>query len=380
MKKILMLATVPSMIGQFNTENMRILQKIGYEVEIGCNFDDRSVWSQTRVRDFVSQMQKMKITMHQIDFPRSPVNVRGVLRAGRQLNRLLREQAYVGLHCHTPVAAALARVFAHRWKVKTVYTAHGFHFYKGAPWHNWLLFYPIERLLSRWTDVLITINREDFERAGKSFHAKRVVYMQGVGVCTERFATKPDAEHLAALRAELGIRDGVAAVLSVGELSARKNHEQVIRALAHIRPLRAHYYVVGQGDQTHLEKVIREEHMESQVTLLGFRTDIADLLHAVDLFVLPSLQEGLPVALMEALAAGVPCLASRIRGNVDLQPYGVRYFDLKDQKSLERQLSAMTSQILQGAVDFNENVQDVADLDTSVIGEKMSVLYQETFG
>lgn len=380
MNKILMLATVPSMIGQFNTENMRILQKLGYEVEVACNFDDRSVWSQMRVEDFVSQMQKMKIAMHQIDFPRSPVNVRGVLRAGRQLNRLLREQAYVGLHCHTPVAAALARVFAHRWKVKTVYTAHGFHFYKGAPWHNWLLFYPIERLLSRWTDVLITINREDFERAGKFFHAKRVVYMQGVGVCTERFAAKTPAEHLAALRAELGIRDGVAAILSVGELSARKNHEQVIRALSSMKSLPVHYYIVGQGQQDALKQVIREEQMDSRVTLLGFRTDIADLLHAADLFVLPSLQEGLPVALMEALAAGVPCLASRIRGNVDLQAYGVQYFDLKDQKSLERKLSEMTGQILQGAVDFKENVRDVADLDTSVIAEKMRVLYQETFG
>lgn len=380
MSKVLMVATVPSMIGQFNIENMRILQELGYDVEVACNFRDRSVWSEERTDAFASQMRSMGISMHQIDFPRNPTNVRRVIRAGKQLDRLLKNKKYIGLHCHTPVAAALARMAAHRYRVKSVYTAHGFHFYRGAAWKNWVLFYPVEKMLSRWTDALITINLEDYERAKNFFHAKLTVYMQGVGICTERFSQKPDAEQLEKLRTELGIRNGETAVLSVGELSVRKNHEQVIRALAHIRPLRAHYYVVGQGDQTYLEKVIREEHMESQVTLLGFRTDIAELLHAADLFVLPSLQEGLPVALMEALASGIPCLASKIRGNVDLQAYGVKYFDLQDQKGLERQLSEMIEQIAQGSMDHMPVERDVSELDTAVISAKMKRLYQQTFG
>ena len=384
MKKILMVATVPGMIGQFNMDNLRLLQELGYKVEVACNFEDRSVWTSERVHSFVQVMKGMQISMHQIDFPRNPSDMKHLLHAWRQMDRLIAKNGYTGIHCHTPVAAALTRIIAHRYKVRVVYTAHGFHFYQGASWKNWLIYYPIEWILSRWTDTLITINQEDYELAKKRFHAKRTVYVQGVGIDVARFSCHMESEAACLLRESLGIHKGDIAILSVGELSTRKNHAQVIRALAHLNIPDVNYYIVGQGSQEALLDVARECNMLQRVRLLGFRTDIPELLHAMDLFVLPSLQEGLPVALMEALASGIPCLASRIRGNVDLEQYGVQYFEVDDQKQLEDQLSSMVSKLKRGVLDIDAagnkaRCADIMDLDRSVIGQKMRAVYEETF-
>ena len=351
---------------------------------LACNFEDRSVWTSERVHSFVQVMKGMQVSMHQIDFPRNPSDMKHLLHAWRQMDRLIAKNGYTGIHCHTPVAAALTRIIAHRYKVRVVYTAHGFHFYQGASWKNWLIYYPIEWILSRWTDTLITINQEDYELAKKRFHAKRTVYVQGVGIDVARFSRHMESEAACLLRESLGIYKGDIAILSVGELSTRKNHAQVIRALAHLNIPDVNYYIVGQGPQEALLDVARECNMLQRVRLLGFRTDIPELLHAMDLFVLPSLQEGLPVALMEALASGIPCLASRIRGNVDLEQYGVQYFGLDDQKQLEDQLSDMVSKLKRGVLDIDAagnkaRCADIMDLDRSVIGQKMRAVYEETF-
>lgn len=382
MKKILMVATVPAMIGQFNIDNLRLLQELGYKVEIACNFEDRSVWTSERVHSFVQMMQSMQISMHQIDFPRNPSDVKHLLCAWRQMDQLAAKNGYVGMHCHTPVAAALTRIIAHKHKVRVVYTAHGFHFYRGASWKNWLIYYPVERMLSRWTDTLITINQEDYELAKKRFHAKRTAYIQGVGIDVARFSHHMESETVCSLRESLGIHKGDVAILSVGELSIRKNHAQIVRALAHLNMPDVYYYIVGQGSQEELLSVVKECHMEQKVRLLGFRTDIPELLHVMDLFVLPSLQEGLPVALMEAIASGIPCLASRIRGNVDLKQYGVQYFELDDQEQLEWKLSVMLHNCskIRHIVGDNSCHADIFDLDSSVIVEKMKNIYEETFG
>ena len=199
-----------------------------------------------------------------------------------------------------------------------------------------------------------------------------------------RFSHHMESETECSLRESLGIHKGDIAILSVGELSTRKNHAQVIRALAHLNMPDVYYYIVGQGSQEELLNAAREYHVEQRVRLLGFRTDIPELLHVMDLFVLPSLQEGLPVALMEAIASGIPCLASRIRGNVDLKQYGVQYFELDDQKQLEDQLSDMISKLKRGvhgidAAGSRKQCADIMDLDRSVIGQKMRAVYEETF-
>ena len=199
--------------------------------------------------------------------------------------------------------------------MKIIYPAHGFHFYKGAPKKNWLIFYPIEKVCSNFTDVLITINKEDYAFAKKHMNAKQVEYIPGVGIDTEKFAI-PNF-NVAEKRMELGLEDKAIMILSVGELNQNKNHEVVIKAISKLENYNIHYFIAGKGDkEQYLQKLAKD--LGVNLYLLGYRTDIIELLNAADIFVFPSFREGLSVALMEAMAAGLPCVVSRIRGNIDL--------------------------------------------------------------
>lgn len=330
-KKMLMLAAVQATIGAFNMNNMKLLQEMGVEVHVAANFTDESVWTKERTAQFESDLKEMGITSHQIDFSRSALNLGGHRAAYRQLLELLQREHFDFIHTHTPIASALGRLVAKKVKwqdagdstprrTKVIYTAHGFHFYDGAPKANWLLYYPVEKSLAKYTDVLITINREDFARANQKFPAKRIVYVPGVGVDTKKFAPVPESERdelCAGLRAELNIPEGNRIVLSVGELNENKNHAAVVNALAGMENVT--YLVAGKGPLAgELENLAKQQ--GTDLRLLGFRTDVDRLYKAADLYVLPSFREGLNVSLMEAAACGAKCIASNIRGNRDILP------------------------------------------------------------
>ena len=250
---------------------------------------------------------------------RSPTDP-GNLKAIRQLRELVQRENYDQVHCHTPKAAACTRAACRGLRktgLKVFYTAHGFHFYTGAPLKNWLIYYPVEWLCAHWTDTLITINREDYARARRHLHAGRVAYVPGVGIDVERFAgAKVDR---AAKRRELGVPEDAVLLLSVGELNENKNHAVVLHALARLNDERIHYRIAGCGALANeLEKLAAELGLSDRVRLLGQRSDMEELYKSADVFVFPSMREGLPVALMEAMAAGLPVVGSRIRGCEDL--------------------------------------------------------------
>lgn len=261
---------------------------------------------------------------YDIPFERSPLKFDNI-RAYRALKKLLSEEHYDIIHCHTPMGGVLARLAARKYRkrgTKVIYTAHGFHFYKGAPLKNWLLYYPVEWLCAHWTDTLIAINQEDYALAKKCMHAKNVVFVPGVGVDFTRFDEVK--VNRAAMRRELGVPKDAVLLLSVGELIQRKNHEVVIRAVADLDRNDIYYFVAGQGElEGQLAFVIRTLDLVDRVKLLGYRKDIPELLKIADIFVFPSLHEGLPVALMEALACNMPVVCSNIRGNKDLVKDGV---------------------------------------------------------
>ena len=317
MKKVLMVACVPSMIGQFNMANIELLQKLGCQVGVACDFKDRTVWNKEKVCKFLNQLKEKGISFYQIDFTRSVWKVSRHFRAYRQLKNLIQKESYEMIHCHTPVAAAIARTAAHQTGKKVIYTAHGFHFFQGAPLKNWMLYYPVEKFLSRWTDCLITINKEDYKRAKKKFFAKRTEYVPGVGVDLRKIAeTKIDKKKK---REELGISEDTFFILSVGELSKRKNHKLILQALCNLKDKNICYVICGQGSlENKLKEFVLNYGLEKKVQFLGYRSDVLELYKSADLFVFPSFQEGLPVALMEAMASGIPCIASDIRGNRDL--------------------------------------------------------------
>ena len=254
--------------------------------------------------------------VHPISCTRSPFHP-GSLKAIQEIRTIVAENHYDVVHCHTPIAAMCTRLACRPLRkkgVKVIYTAHGFHFYKGAPLKNWLLYYPMEKLCSYFTDLLITINREDYVLAQKKLKAKRVEYVPGVGIDVDKF--RDVIVDRAMKRREIGIPEDAVLLLSVGELNHNKNHEMVIRAIAEME---VYYVIAGRGNlQKYLQELIDDLGITHRVKLLGFRTDIAELCKTADMLVFPSIREGLPVSLMEAMACGMPIACTRIRGNVDL--------------------------------------------------------------
>lgn len=306
---ILYITTVGSTMGFF-TSIVKKLQAAGHSVDIACN---------TTVAPLPAVFDELNCEVYPLACRRSPFAL-GNLKAIRQIRQLVTRKHYDVVHCHTPIAAFCTRIAcigARKRGTKVFYTAHGFHFYRGAPVKNWLLYYPAEWFCARFTDVLITINREDFGLAQRRMKAGQVVHVPGVGVDTCQFAAA--RRERTEKRAELKLSAEDVLVLSVGELNKEKDYATALRAIARIRNPHIVYAIAGAGPELaklrHLAGMLG---VEDRVWFLGVRTDVARLCGAADIFLHPSRREGLPLAVMEAMASGLPCVASRIRGNVDL--------------------------------------------------------------
>lgn len=314
MKKVLIITTVSGFVPQFEMNNVKILQSIGYEVHYGTNYN-MPVYGNDNLR-----LNNTGIIRHQIDFVRSPYSIIENIKAYKQLKKLMKIERFDLVHCHTPMGGVLGRLAARATNIPSVvYTAHGFHFFKGAPIINWLLYYPIERYLSRYTDLLITINKEDYNIAKKfKFrHKGKAVYIKGVGINTE-IGYNDKVDRLKINR-EYGIQSDSFVITSVGELSKRKNHRVVLEAIAQLGNKDIKYVICGTGNlEDELKRLACHLHIEEQVIFAGYVKDIYNILCTSDCFIFPSLQEGLSVALLEAMSVGLPVICSKIRGNVDL--------------------------------------------------------------
>jgi glycosyltransferase involved in cell wall biosynthesis len=265
------------------------------------------------------------VVCHDIPFARSFASPAHV-RAYRALRALLARERYALIHVHTPAAAWLTRLAARLARQGPVlYTAHGFHFYKGAPWPYWLFYYPAERIAARWTDGLIVMNSEDLARAHRMgfLEGENLFFVHGVGVDIDRFRLSDEATP--SLRRELGLGDDEAMVVCVAEFTSTKNHAFLLetwKKLVREDP-RAHLLLVGDGRLREvLSKKVASEGVP-RVHFLGYRRDVPQLLRAADIVVLPSRREGLPRAVMEAMAAGKPVVATNVRGSRDLVEDGV---------------------------------------------------------
>lgn len=317
MKRVLMLASVASMIDQFNMPNIALLQKLGYQVDVACNFIEGNTCSDARIAELKQKLQDMHVHCYQIDFARNIKHMGQNMRALRQVEGLMKQNGYAFCHCHSPIGGVVARIAGHRTRTKVIYTAHGFHFYQGAPVMNWLVYYPVEKVLSRWTDVLITINHEDYKLAKKKFKMKKLTYVPGIGIDTQResLSQKEKEEK----RKELGIPQDAFLITNAAEFTPNKNQKTVIEAIEQLHNPNIYFVMCGIGEKkAELEQYVKEHGLEEHIRFVGFRNDLHEILQASDCFVLSSFREGLSVALMEAMAEGLPVVCSRIRGNVDL--------------------------------------------------------------
>ena len=319
-KKILFVATVvKTHIMEFHIPYLRMLQEMGWETAVAARND---------YEDPADCVIPHCDAYYDIPFERLPWKKENIT-ACRMLEEIIRQGEYDVVHCHTPVGAMIARLAARKARkqgTKVVYTAHGFHFFKGAPLVNWLMYFPAEWLLAHLTDVLVTINREDYAFAKKHIHAKRIEYVPGVGIDTGRF--NGSREHREEKLRELGLAQEDFLILTVAEMTKNKNHSTVLKALALLKdtPEAAymHYLICGRGQQWQaLEAEAAQLGIADRVHFLGYRHDVPDLCAGSDLFAFMSFREGLPVALMEAMSCGLPTVCSRIRGNTDLIEDGV---------------------------------------------------------
>lgn len=314
MKKILLVATVQSHIAQFHKPLINWLHEQGYVVDVAA-------------RNNLAEKKNLHLdepdNIHNIPFSRSPFSPKN-LKAYKKLKKLILEGEYDLVHCNTPVGGILTRMAANKLrkkeKITVLYEAHGFHFFHGGSKKNWLIWYPIEKHFSKKTDVLVTINKMDYELAKKKFKAKRVERIPGVGLNLSQFMSVGEASNI---KEELGLNDNHHIVLSVGELNKNKNHQVIIKAIAHLQDENIHYVIAGNGPlKEELETLAKKLGVEGQVHFLGYRRDIPQLFKSADLLAFPSMREGLGMASIEAMSAGLPLVTSDRHGINDYSENG----------------------------------------------------------
>lgn len=302
MKKVLFVATVAGHITSFHIPYLKWFKDKGFCVDVVSSGE----------RDIPNSDNYFKLP-----FARNPLS-KANISVYKKLKEIINEGNYSIIHCHTPVAGILTRLASRKVRkkgTKVIYTAHGFHFFKGAPKINWLIYHPIEWLFSFFTDVLITINKEDYRFAKKHLHAKKIEYVPGVGVNKQKFCGESEKSK----QEMFGVSDEKIVLFSVGELNKNKNHETILRAIKRLDNKDIHYYIAGKGKYSkYLTDLGNELGIAKNFHLMGIRYDINDLLSNADIFCFPSFREGLPVSVMEAMSAGLVCVVSKIRGNVDL--------------------------------------------------------------
>lgn len=376
--KALIVASVASMIGQFNMQNVQLLLDNGYKVDVACNCKEGNPISDERVKGLIDALTEKSVRVMHVPIPRKISDIKGITKSLLMVARLCENNKYNIVHCHSPIGSAVARLAASKSRQKkgtrVIYTAHGFHFYQGAPKKNWAIFYPIEKELSKITDVLITVNKEDYEFAKKHMCAKNIEYIPGVGIDPKRFDLEDFDKNLK--RKELGIRGSDVMILSVGELNVNKNHEIILKAVAKLKNPNIHYFIAGKGEKSaFLKKLAKERNVK--LHLLGYRTDIIELLNTADIYAFPSFREGLSLALMEAMSSGLPCVVSKIRGNVDLIDEGKGGFLCNPSDSAEV-AAAINRLVKRKSFDYDfgtYNKNKIQSFDISKVLEKTKEIY-----
>lgn len=305
--KILYITAVSGTMDFFVNTIKKLIEE-GHAVDVACS---------TKRGPLNPIFIKMGCRHYEIDCARN-ISLRSSVLTVKQIRQIVAIGKYDIVHCHTPIAAACTRFACkgvRRNGLKVVYTAHGFHFYKGAPIKNWLMFYPVEKICSYWTDTLVTITTEDYRFAQKHMKAKRIEYIPGVGIDVDELQNGDYNKQ--ETRESLEISDDDVFILSVGDLNENKNHKVVIEALGRLKRTGVVYAIAGTGTTGDmLLNLAKENNVKLQ--LLGYRNDVPALMDAADIYIHPSIREGLSVSIQEAMAIGKPVICGRIRGSVDL--------------------------------------------------------------
>lgn len=318
MRKVLFTATVDSHILHFHIPFLKYFKENGYEVHVATNTDDEIPYCDKK---------------HKICFERSPIKINN-LKAIKELKKVVNEEKFDIIHTHTPMGSVVTRLASKKARkngTRVIYTAHGFHFYKGASVKSWLIFYPVEKYLAKYTDTLITINKEDYELAKSKFskRCKDINYVPGVGIDENKFNIKMSKEERIKFRKSLGLEEKDFVITCIARLDKNKNQGLLIEALNNLKDKYKdmHLLLVGPDEINGLyQEMTDAKNLNNNVHFTGYRSDIAQILSISDMYVSASFREGLPVNIMEAMYFSLPIVASNCRGNTDLVENNVNGF------------------------------------------------------
>lgn len=336
MKKVLFVAHVDSHIRHFHIPYLKFFKEKGYEVHVATSNDENEQFP------FCDKK-------HIVNFERSPFKLNNI-KAIKQMKELLNEESYDIVHCHTPMGGVVTRLACKKARnngTKILYTAHGFHFYKGAPLLNWLVYYPVEKYLSKYTDILITINHEDYKLASTKLKANKVEFVHGVGVDDKKFSNgclPNDVKNK--LELELNIRESDFKIVYVAELIKRKNQLMLIDAMRDIvkKNNNIKVYFVGSGAlRDYYNEKVKIFGLNNNIFFTGYRRDVCNLLKTMDLCVATSLQEGLPINIVEAELSGLPVLAKNSRGHNEVIKNGENGFLFNNKDELIEKIITLSS-------------------------------------
>ena len=334
MKKVLFVASVAGHIKNFHTPYLKLFKDKGYTTYVAAN------WT-------LKENEKIDFCDNFIQLPieRKPFSLKNI-KAIFKLKKLLKVEKFDIIHCHTPMGSVVARLAAKEARkngTRVIYTAHGYHFYKGAPFINWLLYYPVEKWLAKYTDTQITITQEDFDLAKKKFKIKDLNLVHGVGLDEEKFNILISNEEKENLKQELKIDDKSVVCTYVAELNKNKNQQLLIKAIKRLKDDNNNVtlLLVGKGKyEQKLLKLIKKLNLEENVKLLGYRSDIVKILSITDIYLASSLREGLPVNVMEAMYMGLPIIAVDNRGHRELVQHNENGFIVEQNSAMENNMSS----------------------------------------
>lgn len=314
--KILYVTTISDTVNAFLVPHIKLLIHQGHEVHIGCNVET----------DINPELVNMGCKLHHIEFQRNPIK-KDNYRAYKKIKKLVLLEKYSLIHTHTPVASFLTRLSCRNISnLKVVYTTHGFHFFKGAPFKNWFIYYTMEKIAAKCTDAIITINSEDFNIAQKLKIRKsdNTYIIPGIGVNTHKFRCISQ-EQKSILRKKYGFKDEDFLLIYAAELNKNKNQRFLIEEMLLLKHRVPNIKLLFAGEGELKEVYInyaKKLNLDENIMFLGYRHDLHHLIPICDIGVSASLREGLGLNLIEEMSCGLPVIATNNRGHREIVQEG----------------------------------------------------------